>query len=119
MIDSEVLAYGLFGLSLSASLTKVGRWLLHAHMRAIINAVQLSVGALIGLTPVRVIWLVMSGRSMLALIVAAITLLILVWSVPRWRALCGSVAQPSGEFPRWDEQQFHATRIWCGNRLRC
>ena len=106
MIDSEVLAYVLFGLSLSASLIKVGRWLIHAHPRAVINAVQLSVGALIGLTPVLIVWLVMSGRSTLALMVAAITLLVLVWGMPRWRALFGSVAQPSGDFPRWNEQHF-------------
>ena len=107
MIDSEVLAYVFFGLSLSASLIKVGRWLLHAHPRAVINAIQLSVGALIGLTPVLIVWLLMSGRPTLALMVAAVTLLVLVWSVPRWRALFGSVAQPSGDFPRWDEQHFH------------
>jgi hypothetical protein len=107
MIDSEVLAYVFFGLSLSASLIKVGRWLLHAHPRAVINAVQLSVGALIGLTPVLIVWLVMSDRPTLALTVAAITLLVLVWGVPRWRALFGSMAKPSGG-PGWDEQHFHA-----------
>ena len=111
MIDSEVLAYVFFGLSISASLIKVGRWLLHAHPRAVINAVQLSVGALIGLTPVLIVWLVMSGRSTLALTVAAITLLVLVWGVPRWRALFGSMAKPSGDFPRWDEQHFHAPML--------
>ena len=108
MIDSEVLAYVLFGLSLSASLIKVSRWLIHAHPRAVINAVQLSVGALIGLTPVLIVWLVMSGRSTLALVVAAITLLVLVWGVPRWRALFGSMVKPTGGFPGWDEQHFHA-----------
>jgi hypothetical protein len=108
MIDSEVLAYVFFGLSLSASLIKVGRWLLHAHPRAVINAIQLSVGALIGLTPVLIVWLVMSGRSTLALMVAAVTLLVLVWGVPRWRALFGSMVKPTGGFPGWDEQHFHA-----------
>jgi hypothetical protein len=108
MIDSEVLAYVFFGLSLSASLIKVGRWLLQAHPRAVINAVQLSVGAAIGLTPVLIVWLVMSGRSTLALMVTAITLLVLFWGVPRWRALFGPLASPSGGFPAWDEQHFHA-----------
>jgi hypothetical protein len=53
----------------------------------------------------------MSGRSTLALMVAAITLLVLVWGVPRWRALFGSVVQPSGGFPLWDEQHLQAPML--------
>jgi hypothetical protein len=108
MIDSDIIAYVLFGLSLSVSVIQIGRWLLHANPRAIINAGQLSVGALIGLTPVLLLWLVMSGRSTLALMVTAFILPVLVWGVPRWRELFGPLAPPRGDFPGWDEQHFHA-----------
>ena len=38
MVDFDVIAYAMLGLSLSASAVQVGRWILNANPRALMNA---------------------------------------------------------------------------------
>jgi hypothetical protein len=103
MIDFDVVAYTMLGISSSVSALQIGRWLLNANPRAVIHAGRWSLAALIGLTPVVLVWLMMSGRSTLAMMLAAFVLPVFVQSGLRWRALFGSLNFPKGSFPRWDQ----------------
>jgi len=101
MFDSDVPVYIALGVSLSVSAIQICQWLLNANPRAVLNAGQWSVAGLIGLTPALLLWLVMSGRSTLALMLASFILPALIWGAPRWRALSGSLSSPRSGFPRW------------------
>jgi hypothetical protein len=101
MFDSDILVYTALVVSLSVSAIQICQWLLNANPRAVLNAGQWSVAGLIGLTPALLLWLVMSGRSALALMLASFILPALIWGAPRWRALSGSLSPPGSNFPRW------------------
>jgi hypothetical protein len=47
MIDFDVVAYAMLGVSLSVSAVQVGRWMLSANLRAIINAGRWAVAGLV------------------------------------------------------------------------
>src|SRR5215470_14658373 len=101
MFESDILVYTVLGVSLSASVIQICHWLLNANPRAVLNIGQWSVAGLIGLTPALLLWLVMSGRSTLALTLASFILPVLIWGAPRWRALSGSLSSPKSDVPRW------------------
>jgi hypothetical protein len=103
MIDFDVIAYTMLGVSSTVSALQIGRWILNANPRAVINAGRWSVAALIGLTPVVLLWLVMSGRSTLAMMLAAFVLPVLVQGGLRWRSLFGPLNFLRGSFPCWDQ----------------
>ena len=102
MIDVDVIAYTMLGISSSVSVIQIGRWILNANPRAVIHAGRWSLAALIGLTPVVLLWLVMSGRPTLAMMLLAFILPVVVHSGLRWRALFGSLNFPRSSFLRWD-----------------
>jgi hypothetical protein len=102
MFESDILVYAIMGVSLSVSVIQICHWLLNANPRTVLNAGQWSVAGLIGLTPALVLWLVMSGRSTLALMLASFILPVLIWGATRWRALFGSLSSRRSGFPRWD-----------------
>jgi hypothetical protein len=101
MIDFDVIAYAMLGLSLSASAVQIGRWILNANPRAIINAGRWSLVALAVLTPLVLLWLIMSGRSTFAMMFAAFVLPVFVQGGLRWRALLGPLHLIGGNFPGW------------------
>jgi AhpD family alkylhydroperoxidase len=103
MIDFDVIAYTMLGISSSVSALQIGRWILNANPRAVIHAGRWSLAALIGLTPVVLLWLVMSGRSTLAMMLAAFALPVFVQGGLRWRALLGPLNFARGSSPRWDQ----------------
>jgi hypothetical protein len=103
MIDFDVIAYTMLGVSSSVSALQIGRWILNANPRAVIHAGRWSMAALIGLTPVVLLWLMMSGRSTLAMMLAAFILPVFVQSGLRWRALFGPLNFARDSFPRWDQ----------------
>ena len=86
MPDFDVIAYAMLGLSLSASAVQVGRWILNANPRAIINAGRWSRVGFIVAAPLVLLWLVMSGRSTLAMMFAAFAMPVLVQGGLRWRS---------------------------------
>ena len=102
MIDVDVIAYTMLGISSSVSVIQIGRWILNANPRAVIHAGRWSLAALIGLTPVVLLWLVVSGRPTLAMMLLAFILPVFVQSGLRWRALFGSLNFPRSSFLRWD-----------------
>ena len=102
MIDVDVIAYTMLGISSSVSVIQIGRWILNANPRAVIHAGRWSLAALIGLTPVVLLWLVVSGRPTLAMMLLAFILPVFVHSGLRWRALFGSLNFPRSSFLRWD-----------------
>jgi hypothetical protein len=87
MIDFDVVAYATLGVSLSVSAVQVGRWVLNANPRAIINAERSSLAGLVVLTPLVLLWLVMSGRTTLGVMFAAFILPGLAQGGLRWSAL--------------------------------
>jgi hypothetical protein len=101
MFDSDVLAYTAIAASVSVSLIQICRWLLHANPRAVLNAGKWSIAGLIGLIPALLLWLVMSGRSTLALTLSASILPAMIWAAPRWHTLFASMSSPSDKFLRW------------------
>src|SRR6516165_10947976 len=103
MIDVDVIAYTMLGISSSVSALQIGRWILNANPRAVIHAGRWSLAALIGLTPVVLLWLMMSGRSTLAMMLAAFVLPVFVQGGLRWRALFGSLNFPRSSFLRWGQ----------------
>ena len=103
MIDFDVIAYTMLGISSSVSALQIGRWMLNANPRALVNAGQWSIAALMDLTPIALLWLVMSGRSTLAMMLLAFVLPVFVQSGLRWRALFGSLKLPRNSFPHWDQ----------------
>jgi hypothetical protein len=116
MFDSDILVYAVLGVSLSVSAIQICHWLLNANPRAVLSAGQWSLVGLIGLAPALLLWLVMSGRSTLALMLAAFILPVLIWGAPRWRAVLGSLSSPRGSFPRWDHD--FSAPIVPGSRVR-
>jgi hypothetical protein len=108
MIDFDVIAYAMLGLSLSASAVQVGRWILNANPRTLINAGRWSLASLIALAPLVLLWLVMSGRSTVAMMFAAFVLPVLVQGGLRWRSLLGQFgltgARPRGWVPDFPEE---------------
>jgi hypothetical protein len=79
----------MLGVSSSISAVQIGRWLLNANPRVIISAGRWSLAALVVLTPVVLLWLLMSGRSTLAMMLAAFILPVFVQGGLRWRQLFG------------------------------
>jgi hypothetical protein len=103
MIDFNVIAYTMLGISSSVSALQIGRRILNADPRALVNAGRWSIAALMVLTPVVLLWLVMSGRSTLAMMLAAFILPLCVQSGLQWRALFGSLNFARVKFPRWKQ----------------
>jgi hypothetical protein len=101
MFDPDFLTYAALGGSLSVSLIQICRWLLNASPRAIVNAGQWLVAGFIGLTPALLLFLIMSGRSTLALTLTASIFPALIWSAPRWRTLLGSLGSLGNNAPGW------------------
>jgi hypothetical protein len=87
MPDFDVIAYAMVGLSLSASAVQIGRWILNANPRAIIAAGRWGMVGFIAAAPLVLLWLVMSGRSTLAMMFAAFAMPVLVQGGLRWRSL--------------------------------
>ena len=85
MFDLDGIAYAMLGLSLSASAVQLGRWLLHTDPRAIIKAGRWSLAGVIGLAPLVLVWLVISGRSTVAMTPAISVRRGRPWSTPRPR----------------------------------
>jgi hypothetical protein len=96
MFDSDPLAYTAIAASVSVSLIQICHWLLRANPRAVLNAGKWSLAGLIGLMPALLLWLVMSGRSTLALTLSASILPVMLWAAPRWHMLFGSQGLPGG-----------------------
>src|SRR6516164_6886978 len=92
----------MLGISSSVSALQIGRWILNANPRSVVNAGRWSLAALTVLTPVVLLWLVMTGRSTLAMMLAAFILPVFVQGGLRWRALFGSLNFPSS-FLRWGQ----------------
>ena len=103
MIDYDVIAYTMLGISSSVSALQIVRWILNANPRTVIQAGRWSAAALIGLTPVVLLWLVMSGRSTLAMMLAAFVLPVIVQGGLHWRGLFGPLNFLKVSFPRWDQ----------------
>ena len=103
MIDFDVIAYTMLGISSSVSALQIGRWILTANPRAVVSAGRWSIAALMALIPVVLLWLVMTGRSTLAMMFAAFILPVFVQGGLRWRALFGSLNFPKVGFPRWEQ----------------
>ena len=89
MTEFDMIAYAMLGVSSSISAVQIGRWLLNANPRVIINAGRWSLAALVILTPVVLLWLLTSGRSTLAMMLAAFILPVFVQGGLRWRQLFG------------------------------
>jgi len=87
MVDFDVIAYAMLGLSLSASAVQVGRWILNANPRALIAAGRWGMVGFISAAPLVLLWLVMSGRSTLAMMFAAFVMPVFVQGGLRWRSL--------------------------------
>jgi hypothetical protein len=104
MIDFDVVSYGILALSLSVTVVQLGHWLLNSSPRAILNAGHWSAVGLVALTPVLLLWLVMSGRSTIALIVAAFALPLVVRGGLRWRSLFSPTVSSRSDFPLWNEE---------------
>jgi hypothetical protein len=103
MFDFDVIAYGVLGISLSLSAIQIGHWLLNANPRAVVNAGRWSIVGLIGLAPMLILWLAMSGRTTLALLLAAFILPVVVRGGLRWRALFSLPNLARENCPRWDQ----------------
>jgi hypothetical protein len=87
MIDFDLLAYAMLGLSLLVSAAQIGGWLLNAEPRVIVNAGRWSAIALAASTPLALLWLTISGRSTLAMMLAAFVLPVFVQGAQRWRGV--------------------------------
>jgi hypothetical protein len=92
MIDFDTVAYSVLGLSLSASSLQLGRWLLTADPRTIAAAGRRSLVGLFGLVPLVLLWLLLSGRSSLAIMLAAFVLPVAVQGAHRWRGVFRQLA---------------------------
>jgi len=99
MINLDIIADAILGISLSLSVIQIGHWILNARPRAVINAGRLSVVGLLVLTPAVLLWLAMSGRSTLAIILAAFILPVFVRTGLRWCTLFGSPNFLRANFP--------------------
>lgn len=103
MIDYDVIAYTMLGISSSVSALQIVRWILNTNPRTVIQAGRWSAAALIGLTPVVLLWLVMSGRSTLAMMLAAFVLPVIVQGGLHWRGLFGPLNFLKVSFPHGDQ----------------
>ena len=108
MFESDIVVYSVLGVSLAVSVIQlchqIWHWLLNANPRALLNAGQWSVAGLIGLTPAFLLWLVMSGRSTLALMLASFILPVVIWGAPRWRVLFDSLSSSRAHLRRWGHE---------------
>src|SRR5215469_5686225 len=115
MLDFDVIAYAMLGLSLSASAVQVGRWLLNANPRVLINAGRWSMAGFIVAAPVLLLWLIMSGRSTLAMMFAAFILPVFVQGGLRWRSLLPQFnltrARHRGWVPNFQEEPSGARSV--------
>ena len=98
-MDLTILAYATLGLSLFVSAVKMGGWILHADPRTILNGGRWALVALAALAVGVLLWLVMSGRWSLAMMLAAFMLPVFVQAAPRWRVLFGPLNAVRGDFP--------------------
>ena len=89
-MDFDIVAYALFGLSLSVSAAQLGAWLLTAQPRTILRAGRVSAVCLAVATPLALLWLVLTGRSTLAMMLAAFAMPVAVESARRWPGLFGA-----------------------------
>jgi hypothetical protein len=89
VMDFDVIAYALFGFSLSVSAAQLGGWLLTAHPRTILQAGRISVVCLAVGIPLALLWLVLTGRSTLAMMLAAFAMPVVIESARRWPSLFG------------------------------
>jgi len=101
MPDFDLIAYAILGISLSASLVQVGRWMINANPRALINAGRWSLAGFVALAPLVLLWLVMSGRSTLAMIFAAFVMPVFVQGGLRWRSLFPKLNLPRARLRSW------------------
>jgi hypothetical protein len=85
MIDFDLLAYAMLGLSLLVSAAQIGGWMLNADPRTILRAGRWSAATLAAATPLILLWLAVSGRSTLAMMLAVFVLPVFVQGAPRWR----------------------------------
>ena len=92
MIDFDLLAYAMRGLSVLVSAAQIGGRVLNADPRVIVNAGRWSGIALAACTPLVLLWLVISGRSTLAIMLAAFVLPVFVQGAQRWRGLLTPLA---------------------------
>ena len=83
------IAYGAFGISSFISALRIGRWILNADPRAIINVGRWSSVCLTVLSLGVLLWLLVNGRWTHAMLLAAFILPVLVQAAPRWRLLFG------------------------------
>lgn len=93
MIDFDLLAYAMLGLSILVSAAQIGGWVLNADPRTILNAGRWSALALAACTPLALLWLAISGRSTLAIMLAAFVLPVFVHGAQRWRNLLMPVVE--------------------------
>jgi hypothetical protein len=83
------IALGAFTLSSFVSALQIGRWILHAEPRAIINAGRWSLVLIALFLCGLLLWLTATGRFTNAMLLAAFVLPVLVQAAPRWRVLLG------------------------------
>ena len=89
-MDFDIIAYALFGFSLSVSAAQLGGWLLTAQPRTILQAGRISAVCLAVGTPLALLWLVLTGRSTVAMMLAAFAMPVLIESARRWPGLFGT-----------------------------
>jgi len=99
MIDLDLVAYLMLGLSASASAVQIGRWMLTASPRTIVTAGRWSLAAFVVLTPLALLWLIVSGRTTLAMMFAAFILPVFVQGGLRWRSLLPPLRLTGAYFP--------------------
>jgi hypothetical protein len=87
MIDFNLIAYAMLGLSVLVSAAQIGSWVLNSDPRVIVNLGRCSAIAFAAATPFILLWLAISGRSTLAMMLAAFVLPVFVEGVQRWRRL--------------------------------
>ncbi len=90
IVDFDIIAYALFGLSLSVSAAQLGGWLLTAQPRTILQAGRISAVCLTVGTPLALLWLILTGRSTVAMMLAAFAMPVLIESARRWPGLFGT-----------------------------
>jgi hypothetical protein len=99
-MDLTLVAYAALGLSLFASAIKMGGWILNADPRTLLKASRWSLLAVTGLALALFVWLVNTGRTTAAMMLAAFMLPVFVQAAPRWRALFGLHNAVRSGFPQ-------------------
>jgi hypothetical protein len=87
MIDFNLIAYAMLGLSVLVSAAQIGSWVLNSDPRVIVNVGRCSAIAFAAATPFILLWLAISGRSTLAMMLAAFVLPVFIEGAQRWRGL--------------------------------